>query len=307
MVVKTPQIISTSMDKPPPGVALTLTAMITLTIGILMAAMLVSALNTGRQSLDTITEVEYPRKTAAREMANRALGIRLGCVSYLLSGERRFREQVGQYRSDFIRFLAQYRHLANSEQAKIADQIGGLYQKYSALTELLMQKRMGGKSGAFDTGDFHRFLALGSEMDDLLDEARLRAAADVEEATRRAKEAYIDLISTLGLGTPLLILSALAGVWLAWRRVMGPTERLCAAMQALGEGDLDRRIDAQDRRELGALAVSFNEMAARLEARISHLARARGRSPSDALTVEESDRPSQQVPWHRGLRQHRER
>ncbi len=75
----------------------------------------------------------------------------------------------------------------------------------------------------------------------------------------------------------------------------------------MGEGDLDRRIDAQDRHELGALAVSFNEMAARLEAKISHLARHRDGSPLNAATARESDRPSQQVPSHRGRRRHRGR
>jgi signal transduction histidine kinase len=66
------------------------------------------------------------------------------------------------------------------------------------------------------------------------------------------------------IGAVLLAL-ALGSFPLA-RSIAAPIERLTAAANALGAGDLAARANVRARGELGALATAFDEMAARLEA-----------------------------------------
>jgi signal transduction histidine kinase len=63
----------------------------------------------------------------------------------------------------------------------------------------------------------------------------------------------------------VLVALALASFPLA-RSIAAPVERLTTAARALGEGDLTVRANVRARGELGELARSFDEMAARLEA-----------------------------------------
>ena len=63
----------------------------------------------------------------------------------------------------------------------------------------------------------------------------------------------------------VLVALALGSFPLA-RSIAAPIERLTAAANALGAGDLSARANVRARGELGALATAFDEMAARLEA-----------------------------------------
>jgi len=65
----------------------------------------------------------------------------------------------------------------------------------------------------------------------------------------------------------LLIASAVS-VALAWflsRRILAPVDSLRTAVQRLGAGDLEQRVEVEDRSELGELAVAFNTMATELQ------------------------------------------
>jgi two-component system sensor histidine kinase MtrB len=84
-----------------------------------------------------------------------------------------------------------------------------------------------------------------------------------------------DIEDTLGsLGLALLgaaVVTTLAGVGLgSWasRRVLLPLEEVSETAEALAGGDLSARLDVEQDRDLTALAVSFNHMAANLEERI---------------------------------------
>ncbi len=72
------------------------------------------------------------------------------------------------------------------------------------------------------------------------------------------------VVHTLGVLLFILALLALASVPLA-RGISAPLERLTAAAQRLGSGDLSARAGFTARGEVGSLAAAFDDMAARLE------------------------------------------
>jgi diguanylate cyclase (GGDEF)-like protein len=61
------------------------------------------------------------------------------------------------------------------------------------------------------------------------------------------------------------------------RSLMRSVGELANAAQAIGAGDLDRRVPVRGRDEFAALARSFNSMAAQLRSRLEEIARQRGR------------------------------
>ncbi|MBT5413621.1 MAG: HAMP domain-containing histidine kinase [Rhodospirillaceae bacterium] len=64
----------------------------------------------------------------------------------------------------------------------------------------------------------------------------------------------------------LLAVAVALGAYPLARRVAGRLERLQARVEALGAGDLSTRIEIEGRDEIAALAKSFNEAAARIQA-----------------------------------------
>jgi two-component system sensor histidine kinase MtrB len=78
-----------------------------------------------------------------------------------------------------------------------------------------------------------------------------------------------------GLGI-VILLGALAGALVA-RRTLAPVARASAAAHALAEGLLDTRLPVERTDELGVWALSFNEMADALEAKITALSEAQAR------------------------------
>ncbi len=83
---------------------------------------------------------------------------------------------------------------------------------------------------------------------------------------------YATLIRTGGLLVAGLLLSMLAGLVFA-RRMVNPIRVLQEGADALGAGDLSRRIDVHTGDELEALGERFNEMAGRLAASYAGLER----------------------------------
>ena len=67
----------------------------------------------------------------------------------------------------------------------------------------------------------------------------------------------------------LLALAVAAGAWPAVRRLTRRLERLKTSVEALGSGDLSARVPVEGRDEVAALAQSFNQSAARIEALVA--------------------------------------
>ncbi len=83
---------------------------------------------------------------------------------------------------------------------------------------------------------------------------------------------YASLLRTGGLLVIGLLLSMVAGIVFA-RRMVNPIRALQAGADALGAGDLTRRIEVRTGDELEALGERFNEMAGRLAASYAGLER----------------------------------
>ena len=82
-------------------------------------------------------------------------------------------------------------------------------------------------------------------------------------------------ILLVGLGIVVLV-GALAGALVA-RRTLAPVARASAAAHSLAEGLLDTRLPVERTDELGLWALSFNQMADALEAKITALSEAQAR------------------------------
>lgn len=81
-------------------------------------------------------------------------------------------------------------------------------------------------------------------------------AAGPEASINRLRRAL--LLAALAAGTAGLLLTALLS-----RRILRPVEALTTAARRMEAGDLDQRVDARGRDEIGDLARAFNAMAER--------------------------------------------
>lgn len=107
--------------------------------------------------------------------------------------------------------------------------------------------------------------------------ALYRVLTAIEDLNRRdfaAAQQTALRATEMGRTTERVLLTAILGavllsLLLAWRlaaSLLKPIKALTASAVAVGEGDLDRTVPALSRDELGQLARSFNQMAARLRA-----------------------------------------
>jgi two-component system sensor histidine kinase MtrB len=87
--------------------------------------------------------------------------------------------------------------------------------------------------------------------------------------------AELRTILLAGLGV-IVVLAGLAGALLS-RRILAPVRRASTAAHALAEGLLDTRLPVERSDEFGLWAMSFNEMAEALEAKITALSEAQAR------------------------------
>ncbi|MBE2268582.1 MAG: HAMP domain-containing histidine kinase [Anaerolinea sp.] len=79
-------------------------------------------------------------------------------------------------------------------------------------------------------------------------------------------------IALVFAGGLALLIAALIG-WLASRQITNPVLALTAGAGYMAQGHLHTRVDSKARGELGALATTFNEMAAQVEATVTALRR----------------------------------
>ncbi|NJN93327.1 MAG: HAMP domain-containing protein, partial [Anaerolineales bacterium] len=80
------------------------------------------------------------------------------------------------------------------------------------------------------------------------------------------QEVELRLIWLLGLGIPFTLIAASAGGWFLAGRALNPIDRITRAAQQISADDLHQRLDLNlPNDEVGRLAVTFDEMLARLE------------------------------------------
>lgn len=73
-------------------------------------------------------------------------------------------------------------------------------------------------------------------------------------------------------GVASMLVAAGLGVWVS-RRLLDPLAKVGATAASIADGDLDRRLDVGDDKELAALATSFNRMVTSVQERIERDAR----------------------------------
>ena len=89
-----------------------------------------------------ITEQVEPASAAAYEMEINIIGIGMGVLKYVTSGDVRARERVAKDKADFERFKQQYDQLTEGLPGKqLGDELSVLYQAYTALGDTLMRNK----------------------------------------------------------------------------------------------------------------------------------------------------------------------
>lgn len=97
-------------------------------------------------------------------------------------------------------------------------------------------------------------------------EGRGAGMVQVAESYAHIQEVELRLIWLLGLGIPFTLIAASAGGWFLAGRALNPIDRITRAAQQISADDLHQRLDLNlPNDEVGRLAVTFDEMLARLE------------------------------------------
>jgi len=88
----------------------------------------------------------------------------------------------------------------------------------------------------------------------------------VGESYAHIQEVELRLVWLLGLGIPFTLVAASAGGWFLASRALNPIDRITRAAQQISADDLHQRLDLKlPNDEVGRLAVTFDQMLARLE------------------------------------------
>jgi len=108
---------------------------------------------------------------------------------------------------------------------------------------------------------------LGRQTADLLDLVDQLALAHVQTLSEGEKSSSHDIVNTISL-LRLMMLVALFATVLAYfgltQGLLRPLQSLTTSIKKVGEGNLDQKVPVLSADELGALAFSFNQMAAQL-------------------------------------------
>ena len=93
-----------------------------------------------------------------------------------------------------------------------------------------------------------------------------RDYAAAQQTAARAEQMVATTERVLGLAIAAAVILAVLVAWRLAAALLKPIKALTVSAVAVGEGDLDRTVPAVSRDELGQLARSFNQMAAKLRA-----------------------------------------
>lgn len=97
-------------------------------------------------------------------------------------------------------------------------------------------------------------------------EGRGAGMVQVAESYAHIQEVELRLIWLLGLGIPFTLVAASVGGWFLAGRALNPIDRITRAAQQISADDLHQRLDLKlPNDEVGRLAITFDEMLARLE------------------------------------------
>jgi len=249
-------------------------------------------LRSAQESLDQVTELAVPAMIASHEMEINVVETGLKVLRYIESGDAEYRTGALEDMADFDRFHARYAQLARTpNERELAEKVRLLFAEYRALGLQLMDKADANRalthkieSGQRDRQmrphastvvqdtrerELARFLALRTELDDLLDESiQAYAVAQLSQAQEAARAAQTAQTKALHWLIALIVLSAVLALLAAARLIRAvshPVQELVHAAKAFGAGRLDHRLPELGDPDLDQAAAGFNRMAAQLQ------------------------------------------
>jgi two-component system, sensor histidine kinase and response regulator len=204
-----------------------------------------------------IASVEEPTRAASYEMEINSVEISRDVLSYLATGDPRYRELFADDRDDFEKAKARYDELIDTPTVREhAAQIDSLYADYVAVGESLIEKRDEGANGSIQH-DLQRFDDLETKLDNVLDgKVQPWAGQQLVEAESAASTAIRNVYLTIAA----LILAGILAATLISRGIISSIHMLKEGVDKVGRGDLDHRVDLDTPDELGAVAAAFNDM-----------------------------------------------
>ncbi len=248
-------------------------------VGLMLAVMIGAVANffhLGR-SIDRILKDNYASVIVAQDMKE-TLERQDSAATFFLDGRvQEAREQYRQNRPLFEKAYSYEAHnITEAGEQELADDIGSKYVLYRQGLERLLDARPPLSKQAADTlyvqtllPQFLHLKAQAQAVLDLNQKAILRANGEAKTEARTA--------SSTGLGVTVgaFVLALFFASWTI-RAALDPLRTLARQAEEIGRGHLNQRIKLNRTDEIGALALSFNQMAEKLrEARRQEEARLR--------------------------------
>ena len=238
-----------------------------LPVTLMLVVMLVAVAGFFRlgQSIDRILRDNYKSVVAAQTMKE-TLERQDSAATFFLAGQtEKARKQYEANRTEFLAALDVERgNITESGEQEIADALTSDYAEYRRSVEgVLLAERPLSSEGArhlyFGTLE-PSFLRLKDRAQAILQLNQEAIVHADEQAKREARQATL-----LSIG--LTAIAALIAVVIAGRMItalMTPLVSLTRQAAEIGTGHLQQRIETRRDDEIGQLAMTFNEMAARL-------------------------------------------
>jgi PAS domain S-box-containing protein len=215
-------------------------------------------------AIDVILVNNYKSIIAAENMKE-ALERQDSAALFFMAGHED--KARGQFVANSEKFLSEFQTAANNitepGESETLAKIDAAYSAYKQEIERFLASDSvppGERSAAYFSRIEPSFLAMKSELDELLRLNQEAMIAASDRALRQSRQAQIStvLVAVAALGIVLVF------GWRFTRYIVDPISTLTDKAKLIAEGDFGQHIDISSRDEIGVLAAEFNRMAVRL-------------------------------------------
>ncbi|PYQ63910.1 MAG: hypothetical protein DMF53_08935 [Acidobacteria bacterium] len=242
---------------------LTLGFVVLLAILIAVGVESISLLDQLGGAIDVILRENYKSVIACEQMKEALERMDSGALFALAGEEPQGRALVVQYRPPFEAALKT--ELGNITLPGEGERAARLQQLYDAYVPVLQQVLAPGLPiGQRRALYFQRLYPTFQQIKQTADEILRMNERNMVQANDRARG--VAAAASRSMAIALLLGTAFAGlaVFLLSRAILGPLERMTAAVHEIESGNLDLTVPVTSRDELGQLAAAFNAMAGSL-------------------------------------------
>lgn len=223
---------------------------------------IVSVLTVGvlGETAENILRDNYRSVLAAQRMKESAERMDSAALFIVAGAANEASEQILRHRPLFEQeLLAQEDNLTELDEGAVTGRLRSAWHEYQQAFDAFAARP---SAGAY-FGDLQpRFSVLKAAADEVLalnQDAMVRKSDNAREGARSAERVVV------GASITALLLGIAASVSIT-SRVLRPLDNLALVVRRLGEGDRSVRATVMGSGEIAALALEFNEMAAKLEA-----------------------------------------